>query len=89
MPPMTTNEGVDIFLKDWGPKAAPAIMFHHGWPLSADDWDAQMMFFLANGFRVIAHEPTRSRPLQPDRHRKRNGHVCGRRRRVDGAPQPA
>lgn len=52
----TTKDGVQIFFKDWGPKEAPAIMFHHGWPLSADDWDAQLLFFLAHGFRVIAHD---------------------------------
>ena len=51
---VTTDDGVEIFYKDWGPKDAPVIFFHHGWPLSADDWDAQMMFFLAEGFRVIA-----------------------------------
>ena len=51
---VTTNDGVQIFYKDWGPKDAPVIFFHHGWPLSADDWDAQMMFFLGEGFRVIA-----------------------------------
>lgn len=51
-----TNDGVDIFYKDWGPRDAQPIMFHHGWPLSADDWDAQMLFFLANGYRVIAHD---------------------------------
>lgn len=53
---VTTDDGVDIFFKDWGPKDAQPIMFHHGWPLSADDWDAQMLFFLANGYRVIAHD---------------------------------
>jgi len=53
---VTTKDGVEIFYKDWGPKDAPVIHFHHGWPLSADDWDAQMLFFLANGFRVIAHD---------------------------------
>jgi non-heme chloroperoxidase len=51
-----TKNGVDIFFKDWGPKDAQPIVFHHGWPLSSDDWDAQMMFFLANGYRVIAHD---------------------------------
>ncbi|GLS19161.1 non-heme chloroperoxidase [Labrys miyagiensis] len=53
---VTTNDGVEIFYKDWGPKSAPPIMFHHGWPLSADDWDTQMLFFLAHGYRVIAHD---------------------------------
>jgi non-heme chloroperoxidase len=49
-----TKDGIDIFYKDWG--KGPAIVFSHGWPLSADDWDAQMMFFLNHGFRVIAHD---------------------------------
>lgn len=53
---VTTKDGVDIFFKDWGAKDAQPIMFHHGWPLSADDWDAQMLFFLGQGFRVIAHD---------------------------------
>ena len=50
------TDGTEIFFKDWGPKTAQPIVFHHGWPLSADDWDAQMMFFLDKGFRVIAHD---------------------------------
>ncbi|ENZ80418.1 MULTISPECIES: alpha/beta hydrolase [Caulobacter] len=53
---VTTKDGVQIFYKDWGPKDAQPIVFHHGWPLSADDWDAQMMFFLLKGYRVIAHD---------------------------------
>ncbi len=53
---VTTKDGVQIFYKDWGPKDAEPIVFHHGWPLSADDWDAQMMFFLLKGYRVIAHD---------------------------------
>lgn len=53
---MTTNDGTQIFYKDWGSKDAQPIVFHHGWPLSADDWDAQMLFFLGKGFRVIAHD---------------------------------
>lgn len=53
---ITVNDGTKIFFKDWGPKDAPPIVFHHGWPLSADDWDAQMMFFLGHGYRVIAHD---------------------------------
>ncbi|CAI3124368.1 Non-heme chloroperoxidase [Acinetobacter oleivorans] len=53
---VTTKDGVDIFYKDWGPKDAPVIFFHHGWPLSSDDWDAQMLFFLKEGFRVVAHD---------------------------------
>ena len=53
---ITTQDGVDIFYKDWGPKDAQPIVFHHGWPLSADDWDSQMLFFLGKGYRVIAHD---------------------------------
>ena len=53
---VTTSDGTEIFYKDWGPKTARPVVFHHGWPLSADDWDAQMMFFLEKGFRVIAHD---------------------------------
>ncbi|MEN7536655.1 alpha/beta fold hydrolase [Aurantiacibacter flavus] len=53
---VTTDDGVEIFYKDWGPKDAQAIMFHHGWPLSSDDWDAQLIFFTNKGFRVIAHD---------------------------------
>ena len=52
----TTNDGAQIFFKDWGPKDAQPVVFHHGWPLSSDDWDAQMMFFLGKGYRVIAHD---------------------------------
>src|SRR5499433_3338455 len=51
-----TKDGTEIYYKDWGPKNAQPIFFHHGWPLSADDWDAQMMFFLERGYRVIAHD---------------------------------
>ncbi|MBO9694575.1 MAG: alpha/beta hydrolase [Sphingopyxis sp.] len=53
---VTTKDGTDIFYKDWGPKDARPIVFHHGWPLSSDDWDAQMLFFLSNGYRVVAHD---------------------------------
>ena len=51
---VTTTDGVEIYYKDWG--SGRPVVFSHGWPLSADDWDAQMMFFLARGFRVIAHD---------------------------------
>jgi non-heme chloroperoxidase len=53
---VTTKDGTEIFYKDWGPKGAQPIMFHHGWPLSSDDWDAQMLFFLSKGYRVVAHD---------------------------------
>ena len=56
MPFITTTDGTEIFYKDWGPKDAQPIVFHHGWPLSADDWDAQMLFFVDKGYRVIAHD---------------------------------
>lgn len=54
MPFITTDDGTEIFYKDWG--AGQPLVFHHGWPLSADDWDAQMLFFLGQGYRVIAHD---------------------------------
>ena len=54
MPTITTDDGVEIYYKDWG--SGQPIVFSHGWPLSSDDWDAQLMFFLGNGFRVIAHD---------------------------------
>jgi non-heme chloroperoxidase len=54
MPSITTKDGVEIYYKDWG--AGQPIVFSHGWPLSADDWDNQMLFFLAQGYRVIAHD---------------------------------
>jgi non-heme chloroperoxidase len=53
---VTTSDGAEIFYKDWGPRDAQPIVFHHGWPLSSDDWDAQMLFFLGKGYRVIAHD---------------------------------
>ncbi|AGL16209.1 alpha/beta fold hydrolase [Actinoplanes sp. N902-109] len=54
MPFITTSDGVDIFYKDWG--SGQPIVFSHGWPLTADDWDAQMIYFLHRGYRVIAHD---------------------------------
>ena len=56
MTTIRTRDGAEIFYKDWGPRDAQPIVFHHGWPLSGDDWDAQMLFFLQQGFRVIAHD---------------------------------
>jgi len=56
MPTITTEDGTQIFFKDWGSKKAQPIVFHHGWPLSADDWDNQMLFFVAKGYRVVAHD---------------------------------
>ena len=54
MSTITTKDGTQIYFKDWG--TGQPLFFHHGWPLSADDWDAQMMFFLEQGYRVIAHD---------------------------------
>jgi non-heme chloroperoxidase len=56
MSTITTKDGTSIYYKDWGPKTAQPIVFHHGWPLSADDWDNQMLYFLDKGYRVIAHD---------------------------------
>jgi non-heme chloroperoxidase len=53
---VTTKDGVEIFYKDWGPRDAQPLVFHHGWPLSADDWDAQLLYFLDKGYRVVAHD---------------------------------
>jgi non-heme chloroperoxidase len=53
---VTTDDGAEIYYKDWGSPDAQPIMFHHGWPLSADDWDAQMLFFLGQGYRVVASD---------------------------------
>jgi pimeloyl-ACP methyl ester carboxylesterase len=56
MDTITTKDGVDIYYKDWGPKDAQPLVFHHGWPLSSDDWDAQLLYFLGKGYRVVAHD---------------------------------
>jgi non-heme chloroperoxidase len=56
MPTITAADGTEIFYKDWGPASAQPIVFSHGWPLSSDDWDTQLMFFLARGYRVVAHD---------------------------------
>ena len=56
MPFVTTDDGTEIYYKDLGDPAAQPIMFHHGWPLSSDDWDAQVLFFLSKGYRVVASD---------------------------------
>ncbi len=56
MSTFTTSDGTEVFFKDWGPKDAQPIVFHHGWPLSSDDWDNQMLFFASKGYRVISHD---------------------------------
>jgi non-heme chloroperoxidase len=56
MPTIKTQDGTEIFFKDWGPRDGKIIVFHHGWPLSSDDGDAQILFFVARGYRVVAHD---------------------------------
>jgi non-heme chloroperoxidase len=56
MATFTTTDGTNLFYKDWGPRDAQPVVFHHGWPLSSDDWDTQMLYFLEQGYRVIAHD---------------------------------
>ena len=56
MAAITTNDGAQIFFKAWGDKNAQPVVFHHGWPLSGDEWDSQMLFFLSQGYRVISHD---------------------------------
>ena len=56
MPTVMSHDGTEIYYKDWGPKNAQPIVFHHGWPLSADDWDTQMLYFVNQGYRVVAHD---------------------------------
>ena len=56
MSTITTRDGTQIYFKDWGPKHAQPLVFHHGWPLSADDWDNQMLYFVGKGYRVVAHD---------------------------------
>ncbi|MBX3358885.1 MAG: alpha/beta hydrolase [Phycisphaeraceae bacterium] len=56
MTSVTTKDGAQIFFKDWGPKDKQPVVFHHGWPLSSDDWDAQLLYFLQKGYRVVAHD---------------------------------
>jgi non-heme chloroperoxidase len=53
---VTTKDGAQIYFKDWGDRGAQPIVFHHGWPLSSDDWDAQMLYFVGKGYRVVAHD---------------------------------
>ena len=56
MSTVTTEDGVRIYFKDWGPRDAQPLVFHHGWPLSGDDWDTQLLYFLDKGYRVVAHD---------------------------------
>jgi non-heme chloroperoxidase len=56
MPTLTTQDGVEIYYKDWGPKNGPAVTLSHGWPLSSDSWESQAFFLADNGFRVVSHD---------------------------------
>jgi non-heme chloroperoxidase len=56
MATLTTRDGVEIYYKDWGPRNSQPIVFHHGWPLSSDDWDTQLLYFVGQGYRVVAHD---------------------------------
>ena len=80
---ITTEDGTRIFYKDWG--EGQPVVFSHGWPLSADDWDAQMLFFLHHGYRVIAHDRRGHGRSDTDRRRPRHGPL---RRRPGGADRP-
>jgi non-heme chloroperoxidase len=56
MSTITSHDGTEIYYKDWGPKNAQPIVFHHGWPLCSDDWDTQMLYFVGQGYQVVAHD---------------------------------
>ena len=65
---LTTADGVQLYYKDWGPKNGPVVTFSHGWPLSSDSWESQMLFLASQGYRVVAHDrrghgPAQLRPL--------------------------
>ena len=53
---ITTVDGVQLYYKDWGPKNGPVVTFSHGWPLSSDSWESQMIFLASKGYRVVAHD---------------------------------
>ncbi len=87
MPFVTTDDGVEIFYKDWG--SGRPVMFHHGWPLSSDDWDAQLLFLVRRGYRVVAHDRRGHGRSRPGRPRARHGPLRGGRGHRGGAPRPA
>ena len=89
MSTITTKDGTEIFYKDWGPKNAQPIVFHHGWPLSADDWDTQMLYLPRQGLSRRRPRPARPRPLEPGERRSRHGPLRRRRRRGGRASRPA
>ncbi|MEY9809962.1 non-heme chloroperoxidase [Streptomyces albogriseolus] len=77
MPLVTTGEGVEIFCRDWS--SGRPVMFRHGWPLSSDRWDAQLLFLVRRGYRVVAHDRRGGRALRPGRPRPRHGRLRGER----------
>jgi pimeloyl-ACP methyl ester carboxylesterase len=89
VPFVTTQQGVDIYYKDWGPKDAQPIVFHHGWPLTADDWDGHMLFFLRQSYRVVAHDRRgHGRSSQTDTCNEMDT-LCRGRRHADRSSRPA
>ena len=79
MSTITMKDGAQIYYKDWG--SGQPIVFSHGWPLSADDWDAQMIFFASHGYRCIAHDRRGHGRSTQTVGRQRDGHLCRRSRR--------
>lgn len=75
MPFVTTGDGVENFYKDWG--SGRPVMVHHGWPLTSDDWDAQSLFLVRRGYRVVAHDRRGGRAFRPGRPRARHGPLRG------------
>ena len=86
MSTIITKDGTEIYYKDWG--SGPVVTFSHGWPLSADAWDGQMLFLAQNGFRVVGARPAWPRPFQPDLNGKRHGRLCRRSRGRDRGAGP-
>jgi non-heme chloroperoxidase len=74
MTTIATKDGTQIYYKDWG--TGPPVVFSHGWPLSADSWESQMVFLASKGYRCIAHDRRGHGPVEPALERQRDGHLC-------------